>query len=393
MDEASFLRRKLSIWEDQTWGGTYDLAIIGGGLVGLQAALYFTDRRPAARVIVLERDDPPAGASTRNAGFACVGSLGELAEDIDAIGFEATMKLVARRLRGLELLEARVGARSLKLDRLGNIEWFRSNESARFKGACKDLPKVNAALRMRLQLSQNPFVLVPDFQRQTSLPGAGAILNRLEGQLDPGAMVATLQQQAAARGVRSKRARVVGYEGSSGEFVVLLDQAEPITARGLVLATNAFTSSLTPANTTTSIRPALNQVIVTEPVPGLRWTLPMHLDRGYGYVRRIGDRILVGGFRHRAGFKAQTDKFGLDADVGEHLRAVMQELLPPHQSQKIRVPRIDYEWSGVLGLGPTRNPQVMRTTEGAIIAAGLGGMGVALGSALAHDAVSLLLDQ
>jgi len=54
-------------------------------------------------------------------------------------------------------------------------------------------------------------------------------------------------------------------------------------------------------------------------------------------------------------------------------------------------PRIEFEWSGVLGLGATRMPHVQHLPSGLVIAAGLGGMGVALGSLLGKEAAQMIL--
>jgi len=55
------------------------------------------------------------------------------------------------------------------------------------------------------------------------------------------------------------------------------------------------------------------------------------------------------------------------------------------------LPRIEHEWSGVLGLGATRMPKVQRLESGIVLAAGLGGMGVALGSLLGKEAAQMIL--
>jgi hypothetical protein len=72
------LETVLSYWEQQSFFGPVDIAIIGAGLVGLTAAIYLKERRPNWRIVVLERGALPSGASTKNAGFACFGSILEL---------------------------------------------------------------------------------------------------------------------------------------------------------------------------------------------------------------------------------------------------------------------------------------------------------------------------
>ena len=91
----------LSYWEHQSFFGPADVAIIGAGLVGLTAALDLKQRRPTWRVVVLERGALPSGASTKNAGFACFGSISELIEQEKRGDLQA---VVAARCEGLAWL-------------------------------------------------------------------------------------------------------------------------------------------------------------------------------------------------------------------------------------------------------------------------------------------------
>ena len=65
-----------------------DFIVIGGGIIGLQTAIELREREPTASVVLLERGLLPSGASSRNAGFACFGSLTEILGDIEALGEE-----------------------------------------------------------------------------------------------------------------------------------------------------------------------------------------------------------------------------------------------------------------------------------------------------------------
>jgi len=72
----------LSYWELQTYFKNIDLTIIGSGIVGLTAAIESKKKFPSLKVIVLERGILPSGASTKNAGFSCFGSVSELLSDL-----------------------------------------------------------------------------------------------------------------------------------------------------------------------------------------------------------------------------------------------------------------------------------------------------------------------
>jgi glycine/D-amino acid oxidase-like deaminating enzyme len=74
----------LSYWEIKSWLQNIDFTVIGSGIVGLNCAIQLKERFPVAKVLVLEKGILPQGASTKNAGFACFGSLSELIADLNS---------------------------------------------------------------------------------------------------------------------------------------------------------------------------------------------------------------------------------------------------------------------------------------------------------------------
>src|SRR6476619_7147643 len=95
----------ISIWEKETFFAPQDVVIAGSGFVGLWSALHLKKKHPQLKVTILERGLIPTGASTRNAGFACFGSLTELMYDIATMGVEKTLALVSMRYKGLERIQ------------------------------------------------------------------------------------------------------------------------------------------------------------------------------------------------------------------------------------------------------------------------------------------------
>ena len=98
----------LSYWEIKNWFTEVDYTIVGSGIVGLHAALRLRERFPAAKILVLEKGMLPQGASTKNAGFACFGSLSEIVEDLKNHTEEEVIALVQKRWSGLQLLRKRI---------------------------------------------------------------------------------------------------------------------------------------------------------------------------------------------------------------------------------------------------------------------------------------------
>ena len=74
-----------SYWE-QILAQKFDVIIIGGGLVGMQIAIHHKLKVPNHQILVLDHLSWMRGASTRNAGFACFGSPGEILDDINNVG-------------------------------------------------------------------------------------------------------------------------------------------------------------------------------------------------------------------------------------------------------------------------------------------------------------------
>jgi hypothetical protein len=77
-----------SIWELETFYRKREIVIIGSGFSGLWTAISIKEKHPEKSVLIIERNAVPLGASTRNAGFACFGSLTEVIADSQKMGWE-----------------------------------------------------------------------------------------------------------------------------------------------------------------------------------------------------------------------------------------------------------------------------------------------------------------
>src|SRR6478735_6860175 len=92
----------LSIWEKESFYSNPDVIIIGAGLSGLWSAFHLKKIKPSLSITIIERGLIPSGASTRNAGFACFGSLTELLHDVELMGADKMLQLVGMRHQGLQ---------------------------------------------------------------------------------------------------------------------------------------------------------------------------------------------------------------------------------------------------------------------------------------------------
>src|SRR5690606_14836356 len=117
----------LSYWEQHSLL-TYDHIIIGSGIVGLSLAIELKEKYPAHRVLVLERGLLPTGASTRNAGFACMGSPTELLDDLTHMTEAEVLSLFEKRKQGLAILRKRLGDEHIGYEASGSYELIHKDE-------------------------------------------------------------------------------------------------------------------------------------------------------------------------------------------------------------------------------------------------------------------------
>ena len=85
---------QLSYWELKNWFTNVDYTIVGSGIVGLHAVLRLRERFPESKILLLEKGMLPQGASTKNAGFACFGSISEIIDDLKTHSEEEVIQLV-----------------------------------------------------------------------------------------------------------------------------------------------------------------------------------------------------------------------------------------------------------------------------------------------------------
>src|SRR4051812_3813439 len=108
-----------SYWELKQYFSGFDLVVIGGGIVGLSTAISYRQKHKTARVLILERGILPNGASTKNAGFACFGSVSELLADLAAMPESTVWSTVHMRWTGLQMLRKRLGDKQIGYKGLG----------------------------------------------------------------------------------------------------------------------------------------------------------------------------------------------------------------------------------------------------------------------------------
>ena len=188
-----------SYWEYKSWLSNIDYTIVGSGIVGLNAALHLKTKHPKANILVLERGMLPNGASTKNAGFACFGSLSEILDDLNTHSEEEVLELVKKRVAGLNLLRDNLGDENIGYKPWGGYELFLPQDKELFQECISKMDFVNELLKPIFKedvfsIGNNKF----NFKNiEDSL-----IFNRFEGQINTGRMMEALLHKVYAAGIK-----------------------------------------------------------------------------------------------------------------------------------------------------------------------------------------------
>jgi glycine/D-amino acid oxidase-like deaminating enzyme len=376
----------LSFWERESFLD-YDCIVIGSGIVGLSTAASLIEQKPSLRIAILERGILPAGASTRNAGFACFGSPSELLADIKADGHESMLSLVEQRWKGLQRLRTRLTDEQLGFEQRGGYELLRENELH----VLDSIAELNELLRPVF----NDTVFF-DASAEIEEMGfdteqvKGLIFSPFEGQVDTGLMMRNLINYVGKKGVQIiTGCHVTNLDDSDTGVTIMAQEAEPgrllhFSARQVVVCTNAFAKELLP---TLEVTPGRGQVLITHPVMHLPFKGIFHFDQGYYYFRNVGERVLFGGGRNLDFAGEESTDMKQNDMIMERLLAYLREIILPG-----RAVEIDMQWSGIMAFGPERKPIVKRISPDIVAGLRMHGMGVALGSQVGDQLADLLHD-
>lgn len=362
------MRDKLSWWEYNHYLEEVEYTIVGGGIVGLSTAIEVKSQFPNSKVLVLDKKSLPIGASTKNAGFACFGSISEIMDDFELYGENVCRKLIQMRWEGLSILKTRIPAATMKYKSQPGAEIFSSAETEELY-----LNKIEWVNELVADI-------VSDHQCFTSKKGrfGTQIENTLEGSLNPQLMIHSLKLQARQSGVLFING--VDVEEFDFENKLIHTNVGELKYRNLLICTNGFTRKLLPEM---DIKPARNQVFITNRIENFKLNSCYHMNKGYVYFREYENRLLIGGGRHLDFYGETTSDLGNTDQIINYLQDIVNSYILPKQEY-----RIEQQWSGILGVGSTKMPIVKNIHEHVTLAVRMGGMGVAIGSLIGKIAVS-----
>jgi glycine/D-amino acid oxidase-like deaminating enzyme len=173
---------------------------------------------------------------------------------------------------------------------------------------------------------------------------------------------------------------VIAFLDNGSDVEIVLNDFS-FKSKKVFFATNGFAKELTMG----AVKPARAQVLITEPIENLDIKGTFHLDRGYYYFRNIGDRILLGGGRNLDFDAENTTEFAQTELVQNKLDQLLKEVILPNHKFEIA-----HRWSGIMGIGTSKNPIVSQLSENVYCGVRLGGMGVAIGSLIGTELADLI---
>lgn len=356
-----------------------DVVIVGAGFTGLSAGL--TLARAGRDVVVLEKDRPGEGASSRNGGIASGNLKLGFGGMIKAYGLERAKQIHA------EGVEARLDlARFIEAENI-DCDW---KLVGRFTGAMR--PKHYDSLGRETDLMNKhldmgaEMVSKAEQHREigSDLYHGGQVRHDIGG-LHPGRFHQGILDRAREAGVAVHGHTPMTNIQRDGEEYTVATERGTIRARDVIVATNGYTGAATPW-LRKRIVPIPSQIIATDPIPKETMDRLMPKRRMLGETRNLyhyfrpspdGQGIVFGG---RAGALTDDPMKKLD-----HLSRNLIEIFP-----ELDGIGFTHSWWGYTGFTFDFLPKLV-VKDGVRYAAGFCGSGVIwarwLGAKAAQDII------
>lgn len=372
----------LSYWEKKNFFHA-DVIIIGCGIVGLNAAITIKAKNPNISVLILEKGFLPSGASTKNAGFACFGSISELIEQEKSCGTDGLYSLISKRWKGLLKLRNLLGDDNISFENFGGYELFKPQQQILTAQCVSKLSHFNSLIADIVN-KKDTYSLANQKVNEFGFNEIDTLIEcKLEAQIDPGKMIKALTANALSIGVLVYNNCKVDNLVQENDGVSLLTNQGHFVSKRALITNNPFINELLP---NLPVVPGRGQVIVTSKIPNLKVKGTFHYDKGYYYFRNIDNRILLGGGRN-LDFKAEeTTEFGETALVQNTLLNLLKKVIIPQTDFTI-----EHHWSGIMAFGPTLAPIIEEVRPNIFCAVRCNGMGIAIGSHTGEEAGEMVL--
>ena len=243
-----------------------DIAIVGGGLTGLWAALFLKQLDPGRDVAVVEQGVAAYGASGRNAGMLSETVDHSHSLAIQHFGLEEARRLAALGETNVAELAQFIAERGIACDYepTGRL-------MVALTRAQEDEARHSIAVARKLGLNTFHYLDGAAVRAAVHCPlYRGGVEVSGGGILDPARLTDGLRREAEKQGVRIFERTTVRSLGRAGAGVELRANGTTLRARRAVLATSAYTHHLLPKVLWRFI-PLYDYIIVSEPLSPAQW--------------------------------------------------------------------------------------------------------------------------
>jgi gamma-glutamylputrescine oxidase len=323
-----------------------DVAVVGGGLAGLSAAIELADR--GYSVVVLEAKEVGWGASGRNGGQALAGLACDQATIEAQVGMIEARRIWAMTLEAIALIQERCSRFDIACDWQGGFLSLAVNE------------RKAKALRQWQDHMQSTYAFKTQWIDSTDMPAwiasprfHSGVFDPTSGHLNPLKYSLGLARAAASLGVKIFEHSAV-QALTQGETVRLKTEHGEVRACDVLLAGNVYLQGLAPV-LQPRIMPVGTYIVTSEMLdPTLALSLVPSkaavCDTNFvlDYFRPTPDhRMLYGG---RVSYSTSTPH-DLEASMQKRMATTFPQL---------KNTRIEYSWGGFVDISMNRAPDFGR---------------------------------
>jgi putative aminophosphonate oxidoreductase len=247
-----------------------DVAILGGGYVGLWTALRLKEFQPSCDVVVLEKDICGGGASGRNGGFV-LSWWPKLASLAKLFGPEEAVRIGRSSESAIDEIASFCVQNSVNADfRRGGWLWTATSKA--------QLGAWEGVLRICEKMGVEPFRRIDpaEVAHRTGSPAHRAgVFEASAAVVQPAALVRGLRRVALEKGVRIYE-NTEAFSFTRRAPITVRTAGGSLTASKLVIATNAWAASIRELRRSVAV--ISSDIVVTAPIPDRLAQIGWHRD-------------------------------------------------------------------------------------------------------------------